>query len=210
MLITASYALRTAPSQRSMFRGQAQVQAKVRYLAAITRWMRSPAITLIRAMWLTVSCGPRKPTAAYSTALGAVIFAGDQRAAHSVLFWTLGGLGLARWENLPLAGLGLALVTAYALWRSAALDALLGGEEAAFSLGINPERLRVEVFGVCALASACFVALTGVIGFIGLMVPHLARGLAGALHRGVLWFSALLGAGLCVISVSLFCAPGLP
>lgn len=129
-----------------------------------------------------------------------LIFAGDQRAAHSVLFWTLGGLGLARWENLPLAGLGLALVAAYALWRRAALDALLSGEEAAFSLGINPERLRVEVFGVCAIASACFVALSGVIGFIGLMVPHLARGLAGALHRGVLWFSALLGAVLLVAS----------
>lgn len=128
-----------------------------------------------------------------------LIFAGDQRAAHSALFWTLGSLGLVRWASLPYAVAGLVLVLVYALWRRRQLDGLLGGEEIAFSLGVRPDRLRREVFLVCALATACFVALCGVIGFIGLMVPHLARGMAGGgLHRGVLLFSALTGAVLLV------------
>ena len=57
-----------------------------------------------------------------------MVFSGDQRAAHSVLFWTLGGLGLARWDNLPLAMLGLAAILIYALANHRNLDAFLAGE----------------------------------------------------------------------------------
>ncbi len=79
-------------------------------------------------------------------------------------------------------------------WR--ALDALLGGEQTAISLGINLTRLRVEVFLCCALATSALVALTGVIGFIGLMVPHLVRPLCGVRHRALLPMTALAGAVL--------------
>ena len=128
------------------------------------------------------------------------IFLGDQRAAQSVLHWTMGGLGAARWDSLfvPLAGL-LALAV-FAWRRLPALDAMLAGENTAHSLGIDPQRLRVQVFIACAFATACFVAVSGVIGFVGLMVPHLARRLAGALHRGVLLLSALMGATLLLLS----------
>ncbi len=138
-----------------------------------------------------------------------LVFSGDQRAAHSVLFWTLGGLGLARWDNLPLALLGLLLLSAFALARRHALNALLAGEETATTLGIDTARLRSEVFAVAAVATACFVALTGVIGFVGLMVPHLARALVGALHGRLLAVSALGGAGL-LLSSDLFCRTVLP
>ncbi|SDP78042.1 iron complex transport system permease protein [Rhodoferax sp. OV413] len=129
-----------------------------------------------------------------------LVFAGDQRAAHSVLFWTLGGLGLARWDNLGLALLGFGLLVAFALHRRHALDGLLAGDETATSLGLSPGRLRAEIFTVSALATACFVALTGVIGFVGLMVPHLARALCGALHGRLLGLSAVLGAALLLAS----------
>ena len=129
-----------------------------------------------------------------------MVFAGDQRAAHSVLFWSLGGLGLARWDNLPIAFAGLAALIAYGIARRHALDALLAGDDTAHSLGIDPRRVRTEAFVTCAFATASFVALAGVIGFVGLMVPHLARAMTGALHGGVMLFSALLGALLLVAS----------
>jgi iron complex transport system permease protein len=89
------------------------------------------------------------------------------------------------------------------------LDALLAGDETAQSLGISPKRLRAEVFGVAALSTACFVALTGVIGFVGLMVPHLARALCGALHGRLLVVCALAGAVL-MLGSDLLCRTLLP
>ena len=127
-----------------------------------------------------------------------MVFAGDQRAAYSVLFWTAGGLGLASWDNLPLAlfGSALAFVTGIALRHR--LDALLGGEETATSLGVDVGRLRLLVFSLSALATAALVALSGVIGFVGLMVPHIARALVGVKHGLLVVTSALLGAMLLV------------
>ncbi|MCI4002282.1 iron ABC transporter permease [Dickeya dianthicola] len=123
-------------------------------------------------------------------------FSGDQRAAGSVLFWSLGGLGLARWENLPIALGSLTLLGGLLLTRWRALDGLLAGEQTAASLGVHVNRLRVEVFLCCALATALLVSLTGVIGFVGLMVPHLCRPLAGARHRRLIPLCGLLGAAL--------------
>ncbi len=129
-----------------------------------------------------------------------LVFAGDQRAAHSVLFWSLGGLGLARWDNLPIAMLGFSVLCIYAAKRRHALDALLAGDATAHSLGVNPTRVRTESFVVAAFATSTFVALAGVIGFVGLMVPHLARALGGALHGAALLYCALLGALLLLAS----------
>lgn len=123
-------------------------------------------------------------------------FSGDQRAASSVLFWSLGGLGLARWENLPVALSSLALLVGLVLARWRALDSLLAGEQTAASLGVHVNRLRIDVFLCCALATALLVSLTGVIGFVGLMVPHLCRPLAGARHRRLIPLCGLLGAAL--------------
>lgn len=127
-----------------------------------------------------------------------LVFAGDQRAAHSVLFWSLGGLGLARWDNLLLALLALLALCVFVGLRHRDLDALLAGEDTAHSLGVHPQRLRHQVFLLAAGATACCVALTGVIGFLGLMVPHLARRGSGMLHAPLLPTAALLGAVLLV------------
>ncbi|WP_058910074.1 FecCD family ABC transporter permease [Entomohabitans teleogrylli] len=123
-----------------------------------------------------------------------LVFSGDQRAAGSVLFWSLGGLGLARWDSLGLAVCGVGILVALIALRWRQLDALLAGEQTAHSLGVNVTRLRGEVFLSCALATATLVALCGVIGFVGLMVPHLARVCGGIRHRRLLPLVALLGA----------------
>lgn len=125
-----------------------------------------------------------------------LIFAGDSRAAHSVIFWMLGGLGLARWASFPLVCFGLALIFAYTLFRARWLDALLTGDITATTLGVPVQRLRFSMFFIAALATAVFVSVAGVIGFIGLMVPHIARGISGPLHRNLIPTAALVGACL--------------
>ncbi len=136
----------------------------------------------------------------FSALTSFLVFSGDQRAAHSVLFWSLGGLGLARWENLPLAIFGLGLLGWFGFKYHRSLDALLAGEETAQSLGVRLKYFRLAVFFVSAAATAIFVSLVGVIGFIGLMVPHLARWLVGPLHQGVISMSIFIGAALLLAS----------
>lgn len=136
----------------------------------------------------------------FSAITNYLIFAGDNRAAHSVIFWMLGGLGLARWETFPLVLAGLGLILAYALYRSRWLDALLTGDFTASTLGIPVKGLRYRLFFTAALATAAFVSVAGVIGFVGLMVPHIARGIAGPLHKNLLITAALVGAVLLTLS----------
>ncbi|MFA3916292.1 FecCD family ABC transporter permease [Ruegeria hyattellae] len=132
----------------------------------------------------------------FSAITNYLIFAGDSRAAHSVIFWMLGGLGLARWETFPLVCAGLALILTYSLYRSRWLDALLTGDLTAATLGVPVQGLRFSMFFAAALATAVFVSVAGVIGFVGLMVPHIARGIAGPLHRQLLPTAAIVGAAL--------------
>ncbi|WP_170754172.1 FecCD family ABC transporter permease [Ruegeria lacuscaerulensis] len=132
----------------------------------------------------------------FSALTNYLIFAGDNRAAHSVIFWMLGGLGLARWETFPLVCAGLVLILAYSLYRSRWLDALLTGDMTASTLGVPVQSLRFKMFFVAALATAVFVSVAGVIGFVGLMVPHIARGIAGPLHTHLIPAAAVVGAVL--------------
>ncbi|MCF6116821.1 iron ABC transporter permease [Mesorhizobium muleiense] len=129
-----------------------------------------------------------------------LVFAGDQRAAHSVLFWTMGGLGLARWDNVGLAALGAGTILAYGLWNHRKLDAFLAGENAAESLGVPVVRMRRTAFLVAAFSTAILVSVAGVIGFVGLMIPHLSRPLAGPLHLRLIASCALFGAVLLLAS----------
>lgn len=125
-----------------------------------------------------------------------LVFSGDQRAAHSVLFWTMGGLGLATWQNIGIGLFGALLVVGYALLRHRQLDALLGGEQTAESLGVPVTRLRNLTFLVASFSTALLVSIAGVIGFIGLMIPHMARAFAGPLHARLAVACGLLGAAL--------------
>lgn len=127
-----------------------------------------------------------------------LIFAGEQKAAVSAMFWMLGGLGAAQWSQLifPFTALVFALI-AMLSW-SKILNAIMAGDETATTLGINVNRTRILVFFVCALVTGVMVAFSGAIGFVGLMVPHIVRLLVGADNRKVLPISALLGALLLV------------
>ena len=123
-----------------------------------------------------------------------LLYLGNPHAASSVLFWMLGGLGLARWELLWLPALCLALAMVVLLGLGRALNALMAGEQSAVSLGLEPRRVRLLVFVVASLLTGVLVSLSGAIGFVGLMLPHVARFLVGAEHRRLLPVAALLGA----------------
>ena len=129
-----------------------------------------------------------------------LVFAGDQRAAHSVLFWTMGGLGLARWDNIGLAVLGAGAIATFALRHHRWLDAFLAGENAAESLGVPVARFRTLTFLAAAFSTAILVSVAGVIGFVGLMIPHLARRIAGQLHQRLVVACAVFGAVLLLAS----------
>lgn len=123
-----------------------------------------------------------------------LIFLGDPRATHTVVFWMLGGLGLAQWSHL-LFPLVILLPCAVWIWlRSADLNALTIGDETAATLGIPVDRFRLQVFVLGALITGTMVAFSGIIGFVGLMVPHIVRLCVGGDYRKVLPVSALCGA----------------
>ncbi|MFM7334364.1 MAG: FecCD family ABC transporter permease [Tabrizicola sp.] len=123
-----------------------------------------------------------------------LIFLGDPRATHTVVFWMLGGLGLAQWSHL-IWPLGVLVPCGLWLWAQAGkLNAMSLGDETAASLGIEVGRFRLTVFVVCALITGVMVAFSGLIGFVGLMMPHLVRLLAGGDNARVLPASALAGA----------------
>ncbi|GHC31058.1 iron complex transport system permease protein [Gemmobacter caeni] len=123
-----------------------------------------------------------------------LIFLGDPRATHTVVFWMLGGLGLAQWSHLlwPLAVL---LPVGLWLWsRAPVLNAMSLGDETAVSLGVEVTRFRLAIFVAAALITGVMVAFSGLIGFVGLMMPHLVRMLVGGDNACVLPGSALAGA----------------
>jgi len=123
-----------------------------------------------------------------------LIFLGDPRATHVVVFWMLGGLGLAQWSQLIHPFIVLAVCAAWLMFRAGDLNAMTLGDETASTLGIPVARFRLWVFVVGALITGVMVAFSGIIGFVGLMVPHVVRMLVGGDYRRVLPCSALAGA----------------
>lgn len=123
-----------------------------------------------------------------------LIFLGDPRASHTVVFWMLGGLGLAQWSQLLYPLTILLFCGVWLIARARLLNAMTVGDETAATLGISVARFRLAVFVNGALITGVMVAFSGIIGFVGLMVPHIARMIVGGDYTRVLLASALIGA----------------
>ncbi|MFF3651692.1 FecCD family ABC transporter permease [Streptomyces sp. NPDC002181] len=123
-----------------------------------------------------------------------LVLAAHPDQIRSVLFWTLGGLGGARWDELALPAAALFVGTVLLTALARPLDLLLAGEEGARTLGLDTGRFRAAVFVLTSLVIGVLVAYSGAIGFVGLMVPHAARMVVGAGHRALLPVAALGGA----------------
>ncbi|ODT07702.1 MAG: ABC transporter permease [Mesorhizobium sp. SCN 65-20] len=129
-----------------------------------------------------------------------LIFLADPRATHTVIFWMLGGLGLAQWPQLPYPLVALAAGGCFLFVQARKLNAMTLGDESATALGIPAKRYRLLVFVVCAVLTGSAVAYSGVIAFVGLMIPHLVRLVIGGDYRRVLPLSALVGGIFLVIA----------
>ncbi|MFC6882096.1 MULTISPECIES: FecCD family ABC transporter permease [Actinomadura] len=108
--------------------------------------------------------------------------------------WILGGVGTADWQQIWMVGPYALASTLVLLAHGRLLDVLSVGDEEAASLGLSASRVRLTVLIAASLATACAVAVSGLIGFVGIVVPHVVRRLAGGSYRVVLPLSLLGGA----------------
>ncbi|PQJ35860.1 ABC transporter permease [Salinibacter sp. 10B] len=113
---------------------------------------------------------------------------------RAVLFWLLGSLNGTRWEQLPLPALATTVGLGTMLLLARPLDAMLVGEEPAQSLGMPVEALKRGLIVLAAFVTGTLVAVSGAIGFVGLIVPHAVRLMVGVPHRRLVPLSFLGGA----------------
>lgn len=137
---------------------------------------------------------------ALSAVTSFLIFASDSaEGSRSVMFWLLGSLGLGRWGLLLLVSVLVVVAVTIVFWSMGRrIDALTVGDDAALTLGVNPDRMRVLLVVLTCILVGSVVAMAGSIGFVGLVVPHAARRLVGGSHRHMLPVAALLGASLLI------------
>ncbi|MDQ8730935.1 iron chelate uptake ABC transporter family permease subunit [Bradyrhizobium sp. LHD-71] len=128
--------------------------------------------------------------------IGLLIFMADDRQLRDITFWLLGSLGGATWSKATLLLPFLAASAAVMPFIARGLDVLVLGESEAFHSGINVERLKIICIVLVSAMTGAAVAICGVIGFIGIVVPHLLRLAIGPGHRMLLPASALFGAAL--------------
>lgn len=135
---------------------------------------------------------------------GAVIalmtFLSDTSAREEIIFWQLGSLNGTMWNNVLSAGPITAIGIAIAFTTTRKLDLLSLGERPARHLGVNVELLRKEVIVIVAFLTSAAVAFAGIIGFVGLVVPHILRMALGPSHKLLLPASILGGALLLLIA----------
>lgn len=123
-----------------------------------------------------------------------VISSPNERGIRDAMFWMMGSLAGARWDHLfiPVIAVTIGLICLLVQFRP--LNLLLLGEETAGTLGVDMDRFRKWMIVITALLTGVVVAVSGAIGFVGLMIPHLVRLTVGSDHRRVLPISALAGA----------------
>ena len=123
-----------------------------------------------------------------------ILFIGEDRAIRVVLFWMLGTLAGAKWEFLTIPAGALAAGIIVLIFQSRSMNAMLAGEETATALGVDTQAFRRQLLVITALLTGVMVAVSGAVGFVGLMMPHITRLIVGSDHRKVLPAAALFGA----------------
>ena len=134
--------------------------------------------------------------------MGFLHFISDDQQLRTLSFWAMGGLGGALWSSVVVAGV-IAIPSCYFLARQAhSLNVMTLGDSEAKQLGVDSKRVRRSVIIWSALAVGAAVSVSGIIGFVGLVVPHFVRLVIGADHKIVIPVSAILGAALLALADS--------
>ena len=135
----------------------------------------------------------------FSAVLMLLLSVSSDEGLRRAVLWMFGDLSMADWSLIPTASAFVVLGLVIAFARSKALNALILGDEFAHSLGFAVQRERLLMFSAMALMTSASVSLGGTIGFIGLLMPHIARFLLGADNRVLVPASAIAGgAFLCL------------
>ncbi|MDN5205342.1 iron ABC transporter permease [Fulvivirgaceae bacterium BMA10] len=132
--------------------------------------------------------------------IGLAIYYADDNQLRTFTFWTLGDLGGATWEKLKFASVMLITPSLALVYFNKKLNALALGEAEAFHLGVNVEQTKYSIILLSALAVGTAVSISGMIGFVGLIIPHMIRLLFGPNHDWLLPGSILGGAVLLLVS----------
>lgn len=122
-----------------------------------------------------------------------IAVAGDSDGMMSIKFWTMGSLTRAGWKNIGLITLIVLAAAVFFRTQAQTLDGLMLGEEAASTIGINTFRCRLVYLLVLSVLTGALVSVCGTIGFVGLIIPHVSRAIAGTAHRKLLPIAALSG-----------------
>lgn len=117
----------------------------------------------------------------------------NEKKLSAVLFWMTGSFASVTWGDVLPVAVSLLVCIAVLLLIHRALDALLLGEEMAVTVGVDVPKLKILMIVLSALVTGIMVSVSGTIGFVGLIVPHIARTLVGTIHRRLIPFAALLG-----------------
>lgn len=126
--------------------------------------------------------------------IGVFSYMADDAMLRELTFWQMGSLGGATWDNLLAVATMIICALVLILRYGKALNAFLLGESEARHLGVNVDRVKLQIIVLSALAVGAAVSVSGIIGFVGLVVPHIVRMSLGPDHRHLLPASALLGA----------------
>lgn len=119
---------------------------------------------------------------------------------ENIIFWTMGSVSTANWNKLLIVLMPIAVIMTLLMTVTRDLNAMAMGEENAKSLGVEVEGLKLKLLILASIMTAAAVSVSGIIGFVGLVVPHVVRMISGPDHRTLLPFSALGGAIFMVIT----------
>ena len=133
-------------------------------------------------------------TGVFSALTMMIIYGAKHEAqVRSAMFWLLGSFAGIQWGDLPLTAIIVTLFMLYIYMFNQDLDVLLLGNHEAAQIGLSVKQLQLSIVIISSIVIATLVSKVGVVGFIGLIIPHLARIIGGPKHRNTLLFSALIG-----------------
>lgn len=133
-------------------------------------------------------------TGVFSALTMMIIYGAKHEAqVRSAMFWLLGSFAGIQWSDLPLTAIIVILFMLYIYMFNQDLDVLLLGNYEAAQMGLSVKQLQLSIVVISSIVIATLVSKVGVVGFIGLIIPHLARIIGGPKHKHTLLFSALIG-----------------
>jgi iron complex transport system permease protein len=136
----------------------------------------------------------------FSAVIMFLITTASDKSLHNAMFWLMGDLSLAEWREIALAGLFLIFGFIVIFANARHLNLLAISEETAKQLGVNVEKTKIILLLAASLVTGVAVSVSGIIGFVGLIVPHMMRMLLGSDHRLLLPASILFGSAFLIVA----------